>query len=561
MRRTKEQFEEVDVRQIEAKAGVQPELPFQPLLADFEKFPIDCFPDAVRDYVIQQAANLDCDRATVAIPVLSVLASSIGGPRRIRLKRSWTEPSVLWTAVVANGEACASPPIDAAVEPVEDRGQGSGDRGQESLSGSEPVPVAVRQAGCLSHGSDSGDSGSQCSPVPYIPYIPSVPSVPFLPAGEDASAEPRGRAGQCLKRVSDPQNQEKGSDPVFRQSGRSLTRDWDMPSVIRRLTQQPRGLIVRCDELDGWLGRPNACGSRRISDESRWLELHGGRSLVVERRAGRQQTLHLPHATVSLTGTIQPNTLGQKFLKSRIPCGLSSRLLLAYPPPGPRGWTDDDVDEPVAEDYASVVYRLLSLEFNPGSAGASPSQNMEPGLVDLSPEAKERFIQFMNTVADEQDDIDELLAPWFANLPGHAARLALVLHLARWGAGESVDPCVCDAISMQRGIRLARWFGREARRVVALLSVRPDDLEQQKLIEWVHRRGGVATPDQLHRAQPRKYPTDQAAVEAMDRLADTGIVVWVNLAQPCGPPRHAISLGSSFVVNVPRGTAEGMREK
>ena len=67
-----------------------------------------------------------------------------------------------------------------------------------------------------------------------------------------------------------------------------------MASLIRLLTEQPRGMIVRCDELDGWLGRPNACGSRRISDVPRWLDMHGGRSPTGVRLRGKQQTLDLP---------------------------------------------------------------------------------------------------------------------------------------------------------------------------------------------------------------------------------------------------------------------------
>ena len=133
MKKTIERFDEQEGQGIDPLAGlVPPEPPFQPLLADFKRFPIDCFPNAVRDYVIQQAGNLDCDRAAVALPVLAVLASAIGGTRRIRLKRSWTEPSVLWTAVVTNGEACSSPPIDAAVEPLENSGLGAGISGQGS---------------------------------------------------------------------------------------------------------------------------------------------------------------------------------------------------------------------------------------------------------------------------------------------------------------------------------------------------------------------------------------------------------------------------------------------
>ena len=362
MREVMEPFDEEDDDETDPVAElVPPEPPFQPQLATFEAFPVECFPDAVRDYVIQQSCNLDCDQAAVALPVLAVLASSIGGTRRIRLKRSWTEPSVLWTAVVATGEECSSPPIDAAVGPLENRGRGAGGGGQEL-----------------------GVSGSECIPVPSVP---SVPSVPFLPGTDEVSAAVRSRTAPTVASY--------------------VTRDWDMPSLIRRLTELPRGLIVCCDELDGWLGRPNACGSRRVSDVSHWLELHGGRSLTGVRQSG----------------------------------GRGSR----------RAATSNG-----------------SPMFDPGSAGASPSQIV----------AKVNHWPFLT---GKQQTLD---------LPQASVSLT-----------------------------------------------------------------GTIQPETLGQSKTRKYPTGEAARVAMDRLAATGIAVWVNLAKPGGPPRRAISLGRSDY------DAAGMREK
>ena len=81
----------------------------EPLDARFLAFPMECFPVPIGEYVQSQARELDCDESAVALPVLAALASSIGGTRRIRLKRDWTEPAVLWTAVVADSETRRRP--------------------------------------------------------------------------------------------------------------------------------------------------------------------------------------------------------------------------------------------------------------------------------------------------------------------------------------------------------------------------------------------------------------------------------------------------------------------
>ena len=84
----------------------------------FRPFPRDVFPTSLARFVEAQAASLNCDEANVALPVLSTLASAIGATRRIRIKRNWIEPAVLWTAVVSNRGVRTGQPVQAAIEPL-----------------------------------------------------------------------------------------------------------------------------------------------------------------------------------------------------------------------------------------------------------------------------------------------------------------------------------------------------------------------------------------------------------------------------------------------------------
>ena len=78
-----------------------------------------------------------------------------------------------------------------------------------------------------------------------------------------------------------------------------------------------------------------------------------------------------------------------------------------------------------------------------------------------SSEARQRFARFVNELGQEHAEQDDALLASFAKLEGYAARLALVLHLARWAAGEAVDPTICDEPSIEAGITLSRWFTNE----------------------------------------------------------------------------------------------------
>ena len=76
-----------------------------------------------------------------------------------------------------------------------------------------------------------------------------------------------------------------------------------------------------------------------------------------------------------------------------------------------------------------------------------------------------------------------------------------MIHFARWAADDptlaSADDM--DAASMAAGIRLATWFKGEARRVYALLGESDDDRDRRRLVEWIGRKGGSATPREVQR--------------------------------------------------------------
>src|SRR5205085_2884667 len=62
----------------------------------------------------QAAEAIGCDPALVALPFLTCLAISIGTTREIRLKHSWREPPILWTAIVADSGGHKTPAFTEA---------------------------------------------------------------------------------------------------------------------------------------------------------------------------------------------------------------------------------------------------------------------------------------------------------------------------------------------------------------------------------------------------------------------------------------------------------------
>ncbi len=77
-------------------------------------FPISALPEVVGNYVSAAAKAIGCDPSFVALPLLCVLARAIGNRYVIGLKSSWTEPAIIWGAIIGKSGTHKSPALQAA---------------------------------------------------------------------------------------------------------------------------------------------------------------------------------------------------------------------------------------------------------------------------------------------------------------------------------------------------------------------------------------------------------------------------------------------------------------
>lgn len=441
---------------------------------NFQPFPTDALPWPVRDLAVSGAAAMGVDPSFVAAPAMAVLAAAIGNTRRIHLKRAWSEPAVLWTAIIAESGAVKSPPLDLATEPMRAR--------QQRAAKDHAARMAEHQNELLRY------------------------EVEF-------SAWKRE---QKQSSHSDPP--EKPTEPV---AERCWCSDTTVEAVAPLLLENWRGLLLVRDELSGWIGGFDAYSNSRGKDVAKWLEMHGGRSMIVDRKTGQPRTIYVPRAAVSVTGTIQPAVLRRVLSQQYRDNGLAARLLFAAPPRRQKRWSEADVAESVQENFAALLEKLYELQ---------PARDVDgeplPSLVKLSPDAKRLWVQFYNEHAEQHENLSGDLSACWSKLEGYSARLALIVHLSRAALGETDDPLIADAASVEAGITLSRWFGNEAKRVYALFTESDADRERRELVELIQRRGGSVTARELMHAS-RKYRTDAGGAEAaLDELARSGSGAW-----------------------------------
>jgi hypothetical protein len=293
---------------------------------------------------------------------------------------------------------------------------------------------------------------------------------------------------------------------------RTWTDDATTEAVAKLLEQNPRGILMIRDELSGWFNFDRyASGSG--GDVAKWIEMYGGRPMMVDRKGGG--TLFIPRAAVSIAGGIQPGILRRVLRAEHRENGLAARLLLAYPPRVRKAWSEATVATATESAVAAMFERLYELSMDAGEDGEPM-----PRTITLAADAKEEFIAFYNSHARTQAALVADEAAAWSKLEGYAARLALVIHLAREALTNAPTPGPVDRQSVAAAVTLVRWFGDEALRVYAMLAKPEADLD--RLADWIGRQpDGVTVRDLVRGPTPWRGNAGRAEADLM-RLVEDG---------------------------------------
>lgn len=483
---------------IESEAVARPTT----IIAPFEPFPVEVLPEPIRGLVIDVSKAVGCDTSYVALPLLAGLASAIGNSSVVELKRGWTEPPILWTAIVGESGTAKSPALDLALRPIRKR---------------------------------QHDAMKEHN------------------AAMDLHAEATARYERDFTKWKQRKSTEA---PPLKPQAPTLVRCWTDDATTEALAmllqQNPRGLLMARDELAGWFAF-DAYKASKGGDAAKWLEMYGGRAMVVDRKGGG--TLYVPRAAVSLTGGIQPETLRRVVGIEHTENGLASRLLMAYPPKLCPGWTDDDVDPAIEAALAEVFERLYLLTPDSDANGDD-----RPKCLPLHRGARSAMVRWVNEHAARMEELSGPVGYAWAKLKGGAARLALVIHATRWAAHDPTlrDSACVDEASIAAGVTLARWFGNEAHRLYAVLFGSDDDRKALALIDLIRRHGGSINGRELVQAS-RDYDTVADAEAALSALASREVGSWLRPQQRGRgrPKAPRFVLAPAYCVHVYRNPASG----
>ena len=208
---------------------------------------------------------IGCDTSFAVLPVLAMLASTIGNTRRLVIKQGWNVPAIIWAVVIGESGSQKTPAFKAVMKPLRNRQRKAMELYEEANKQHE----------------------NECAHY------------------EVAFAE-----WKKTQSINEPPC--KPEPPT---ATRCLVENTTVEALAPILLTNPRQPMLAKDELSGWFGSFDRYSNGKGADESFWLSAFCAESHIVDRKTAAKPTIYIPEVCMSVTGGIQPAILQKKPLQ------------------------------------------------------------------------------------------------------------------------------------------------------------------------------------------------------------------------------------------------------
>lgn len=449
-------------------------------------------PEALRDWIMDEADRMPCPPDFVAAAALVVLGALIGARCAIKPKSrdSWLIVPNLWGGNVGLPSAKKSPAIGVALKPLDRliaRALEAHRADVEAFEADKTVFEARKDA------------------------IESRIKV----AAKDAK---KGGDLDGLVKELQGHRQHAPDAPVLR---RYKSNDTTIEKLGELLRDNPAGLLVLRDELVGLIASWDRQG--REGERAFYLEAWNGNAAFDTDRIGRG-SIFIPNLCVSIFGGIQPDKLTgylEHAAHALANDGMLQRFqVLVYPDHRTWEWTDR-LPAKAARERAFVVFEVLA-DFDPVAWGAAPADDVDKfPHFRFDDTAQDIFIEWSSDLHGTKMPAEDhpIVAQHLAKFDKLFPALALILHLADCAASGRRGP-----VTSEVALRAAAWceyLEAHARRCYGLLT--DDGLRAAQALADKLRQGKLAngfTARDVRRNQWRSLTTEEAVQAALDWLED-----------------------------------------
>lgn len=411
---------------------------------DLPSFPIHAFSPEWQDWLKRSAHGAGVEPDYVALPLLGVASSLIGTARRIAASRAWSQPCTLWIALVARSGAGKTPGLDTARRPLRYIDQQR-----------RPEIAAMRRA-----------------------HEATVEKARI------AEAQWKAELKDALEQnTAPPDKPAEATPPLEFIEPRLFLSSVTIERVPPLLKGAPRGLLCIYDELSSFLNNMHRYSGGE--DNSFWLETWNGEPYIVERQKG---SCLVDHLLVGITGGIQPDILADAFDGDHD--GMYARFCFGWPAEPAYQELTDEVAE-IEPEIVNALNRIIKLPTGEGD-------EFVPGIVKLSPDARQRFEEFRRHIHQNKQWLDGRERDWANKGPAHVLRMSGTLAFLEWSMRGGAEPSEVEARHMESAILIWKeYFQPHSLAAMRRIGVSDNDSHTRRVLNWImrHRKREVSVED------------------------------------------------------------------
>lgn len=250
--------------------------------------------------------------------------------------------------------------------------------------------------------------------------------------------------------------------------------DFTLEALKKNLSENPRGISVVVDELNGFIKNLNRYNTG--SDEETYNTLWTGGHINVNRATS--DPIYTPYTAISIFGTIQPEVLYNFFSNDKEKNGLTARFLFIRPDNLlPINWGNAEVNEDLIKQYHQAINKLLDIELQINDDGEP-----EPTIIKFTEEAFNRMMEWHNGNEYRNKIIEHKGHTYYdalVKLDNYALRFALILQIM-YASFENEPLNQVGIRAVNNAILLVNYFMTEVINIHKLVYAKDIRLQMSK---------------------------------------------------------------------------------
>jgi hypothetical protein len=384
-------------------------------------FPLDIFPEKLRLLIERMGEAYGVPVECIASSMITIASAAIGNTVRVGVKDSWNEPVFIWMAIIGRTGSGKTPFVRKLLNPIFKKHK-------ESVKDYEDEMAKYIKEKDLNKGkSVTGQEGIK---VPKLLHY--------------------------------------------------YMSDTTVESIEEATSSSPRGFIIHCDELAGFIKSHNQY-KKDGSDRQRYLELWSCNPWKRD-RIGRG-SIFIKDTGCSILGGIQPLILPLIFKEESFIDGFLPRILMTTIENKPTPFSKAEITASDIKPWEDLISKCFDIPMDNESTGENKHK-----ILSLTEEAVDRFAEFYDSYMELSMHLPERAVGFIPKLTSYTIRLSGILHIINH-KGDIRDGDNIEVETIENAIRLTEYYTGQAMQVFEYYGIKEE--EKKGVLQKKKIRGDI----------------------------------------------------------------------